>query len=121
MKFKKVQQLKKNLVTAATTAGLLFTAFGASASAQEPAYTVRPGDSLWKISHLNHVSINNLKDWNHLSSDIIYVNQKLGLTYTIKSGDSLWAIARSYGTSVSELKSLNISSNKDRHSGTYPF
>jgi cell wall-associated NlpC family hydrolase len=107
MKFKEVQQLKKNLVTAAATAGLIFTAFGASASAQEPAYTVRSGDSLWKISHLNNVSINHLKDWNHLSSDKIYVNQKLALTYTVKSGDSLWVIARSFGTSVSELKSLN--------------
>jgi cell wall-associated NlpC family hydrolase len=107
MKFKEVQQLKKNLVTAAATAGLILTAFGASASAQEATYSVRPGDSLWKISQLNHVSINQLKDWNHLSSDKIYVNQKLSLTYTVKSGDSLSVIARSYGTTVSELKSLN--------------
>jgi cell wall-associated NlpC family hydrolase len=107
MTFKEVQQLKKNLVTAAATAGLIVTAFGASASAQEPTYTVRPGDSLWKISNVNHVSINQLKDWNHLSSDTIYVNQKLSLTYTVKSGDSLWVIAKSYGTSVSDLKNLN--------------
>ncbi|CAH2716591.1 D-gamma-glutamyl-meso-diaminopimelic acid endopeptidase CwlS [Neobacillus rhizosphaerae] len=99
--------MKKNLVTAAATAGLIFTAFGASASAQEPTYTVRPGDSLWKISNVNHVSINQLKDWNHLSSDTIYVNQKLSLTYTVKSGDSLWVIAKSYGTTVSDLKNLN--------------
>ncbi len=107
MTFKEVQQLKKNLVTAAATAGLIVTAFGASASAQEPTYTVHPGDSLWKISNVNHVSINQLKDWNHLSSDTIYVNQKLSLTYTVKSGDSLWVIAKSYGTSVSDLKNLN--------------
>ncbi|WP_312473258.1 LysM peptidoglycan-binding domain-containing protein [Neobacillus sp.] len=99
--------MKKNLVTAAATAGLIVTAFGASASAQEPTYTVHPGDSLWKISNVNHVSINQLKDWNHLSSDTIYVNQKLSLTYTVKSGDSLWVIAKSYGTSVSDLKNLN--------------
>jgi cell wall-associated NlpC family hydrolase len=99
--------LKKNLVTAAATAGLIFTAFGASASAQENTYTVHPGDSLWKISNVNNVSIHNLKDWNDLSSDRIYVNQKLSLTYTVKSGDSLWTIARSYGTTVRELKSTN--------------
>ncbi|MDQ0200772.1 C40 family peptidase [Neobacillus ginsengisoli] len=99
--------MKKNLVTAAATAGLILTAFGATASAQEPTYTVRPGDSLWKISNLNNVSINLLKSWNHLSSDKIYVNQKLSLTYTVKSGDSLWTIARTYGMTVSELKSLN--------------
>lgn len=106
-KLKEVLQLKKNLVTAAATAGLVLTAFGASASAQENTYTVHPGDSLWKISHVNNVSINHLKDWNHLSSDRIYVNQKLSLTYTVKSGDNLWQLARSYGTTVSELKNLN--------------
>lgn len=99
--------MKKNLVTAAATAGLIFTAFGASASAQENTYTVHPGDSLWKISKVNNVSIHNLKDWNDLSNDRIYVNQKLSLTYTVKSGDSLWTIARSYGTTVRELKSTN--------------
>ncbi|ULT56571.1 LysM peptidoglycan-binding domain-containing protein [Neobacillus drentensis] len=99
--------MKKNLVTAAATAGLVLTAFGASASAQEPAYTVRPGDSLWKIAHTNHLSINQLKEWNSLSSDTIYINQKLSLTYTVKKGDTLWEIARDNGTTVSELKRLN--------------
>ena len=99
--------MKKNLITAAATAGLVLTAFGASASAQESTYTVRPGDSLTKISHLNHISINHLKDWNHLSSDRIYVNQKLSITYTVKPGDSLWKLARTYGTTVTELKSMN--------------
>jgi cell wall-associated NlpC family hydrolase len=107
MKCKEVLQLKRNLVTAAATAGLLFTAFGASANAQENTYTVHPGDSLWKISHLNNVSINQLKQWNHLSSDRIYPNQKLSLTYTVKSGDSLWSLARTYGTTVKDLKNLN--------------
>jgi cell wall-associated NlpC family hydrolase len=104
---KEVLQLKKNLVTAAATAGLVLTAFGASASAQENTYTVHSGDSLWKISHLNNVSINHLKEWNHLSSETIYVDQKLSLTYTVKSGDSLWKLAKSFGTTVSELKRLN--------------
>lgn len=107
MKFKEVLPLKKNLVTAAATAGLVLTAFGATASAQENTYTVHPGDSLWKISHLNNVSINNLKDWNHLSSDKINVDQKLSLTYTVKPGDSLWKLARSYNTTVNDLKSIN--------------
>ena len=107
MKCKEVRQLKKNLLTAAATAGLVLTAFGASASAQENTYTVHPGDSLWKISHSNNVSINHLKNWNHLSSNKIYVNQELSLTYTVKSGESLWALARSFGTTVRDLKSLN--------------
>ncbi|WP_462410668.1 C40 family peptidase [Neobacillus sp. Marseille-QA0830] len=99
--------MKKNLVTAAATAGLVLTAFGATASAEEPAYTVHPGDSLWKIAQTNHLTVNQLKEWNALTSDKIYVNQKLSLTYTVKKGDSLWKIAKENGTTVSELKRLN--------------
>jgi cell wall-associated NlpC family hydrolase len=107
--------LKKNLVTAAATAGLIFTAFGTSASAQENTYTVQPGDSLWKIAKVNNVSVDNLKTWNQLSSDRIYVNQNLSLNYSVKSGDSLWALARTYGTTVKELKSTNgLTSNMIR-------
>jgi len=104
---KEMAKVKKNLVAATATAGLVLTAFGAAASAEEPAYTVRPGDSLWKIAQTHHVSIKQLKEWNALSGDTIYVNQKLSLTYTVKKGDSLWKIAKENGTTVSELKRLN--------------
>ncbi|WP_042459451.1 C40 family peptidase [Neobacillus dielmonensis] len=99
--------MKKNVVTAAAAAGLVLTAFGATASAEEPTYTVHPGDSLWKIAQTSHLSINQLKEWNALKTDTIYVNQKLSLTYTVKKGDSLWKIAKENGTTVSELRRLN--------------
>lgn len=120
--------MKKHLIAAAATAGILLTVFGGQASAQENLYTVQSGDSLWKISQANEVSITNLKEWNKLSSDIIYVNQKLSIlaphsdnpestgtsapsvgniNYTVKSGDTLSGIAKSYGTTVSGLKSIN--------------
>lgn len=71
--------MKKHLLTAVATAGILFTAFGAQASAQGTAYTVQSGDTLWKISQTTKVSIADLKLWNHLTSDTIYVNQNLSL------------------------------------------
>lgn len=43
-------------------------------------YTVRSGDTLWAISQNYGVSIAQIKNWNHLNSDMIYVNQKLVLT-----------------------------------------
>lgn len=113
--------MKKHLLTAAATAGILFSAIG-QASAAGSTYTVKSGDSLWKISQTNNILISNLKNWNHLSSDTIYVNQKLSLTaptpgktaststsgsYVVKSGDCLSTIAKSYSTTVTELKSLN--------------
>jgi peptidoglycan DL-endopeptidase LytE len=71
--------MKKHIITVAATAGLLFTGFGSSASAHGDTYTVRSGDCLSKIAKVNHVSITQLKVWNHLSGDRIKINQKLSL------------------------------------------
>lgn len=111
--------MKKQLLTAFAAAGILFTAFGGSASAEENVYTVKSGDTLWKISQANNVTVSNLITLNHLSTNTIYVNQKLLLsaetgttpatdsTYTVKSGDTLWKMATAFNTTVSALKSLN--------------
>lgn len=72
--------MKKHLLTAAAAASILFTALGGTASAAESTYTVKAGDTLWKISQANHVTVSDLKTWNHLTSDTIYVNQKIAVT-----------------------------------------
>jgi peptidoglycan DL-endopeptidase LytE len=110
--------MKKHLLSFAATAGILFSTFGGSASAHENIYTVQSGDSLWKISQANNISIANLKTWNNLTTDSIYVNQKLSLlaphshetatgTYTVQKGDTLYLIAVRNKLSVAQLKSLN--------------
>ncbi|NHM32716.1 LysM peptidoglycan-binding domain-containing protein [Neobacillus terrae] len=118
--------MKKQILSAATAAGIMLTAFGGAASAHENIYNVQSGDSLWKISQINNLTVSQLKSWNNLSGDTIYVNQKLSLlaphshtttaattpsasviNYTVKSGDNLWNLARTYSTSVSAIKSLN--------------
>ena len=115
--------MKKQLLTVAATAGFLFTSFNGSASAHEKSHTVQTGDSLWKLSQTYNVAINDIKSWNKLSSNTIYVNQQLSViaphshtttsstnsvsTYTVKSGDTLWGISKSYGLTITELKSLN--------------
>lgn len=43
-------------------------------------YTVVSGDSLWAIATRNGISVSNLKAWNNLTSDSIYVGQVLQLT-----------------------------------------
>lgn len=82
-------------------------------------YTVKSGDTLWKIANANGISVDELKSANNLSSNSLSIGQLLlipsknqspsqpGETYTVKSGDSLWKIANQFNTTVSNLKSLN--------------
>ena len=98
-------------------------------------YTVSVGDTLWAISRKFGVTITQLKSWNNLSSDMIYVGQKLSIqtgtgntavtptpstpgvsnnpttsnaqTYTVVAGDSVWKIAHQFGISMDTLRSLN--------------
>ncbi|MDN7243137.1 LysM peptidoglycan-binding domain-containing protein [Planococcus sp. N028] len=97
-------------------------------------YTIKSGDSLWKVATENKVSVSNLRQWNNLNTDTVYPNQKLTLTapktvtvatsekkaaatvstvtassttYIVKSGDTLSKIASQYKTSVSALQKLN--------------
>ncbi|KAA6451857.1 LysM peptidoglycan-binding and 3D domain-containing protein [Bacillus swezeyi] len=105
--------MKKTFVSVVAAAALSTTAFGASASAKE--VTVQKGDTLWAISQKQGVNLQDLKEWNQLSSDIIIPGQKLNVSekqtekkqYTIKKGDTLWKIAQKYGVTVNDLKSRN--------------
>lgn len=64
--------MKKTVV--AIAAGLIIAGSG-STQAFAAEYKVQDGDSLWKISNENNVSIKQLKEDNNLSSDIIFPNR----------------------------------------------
>lgn len=87
-------------------------------------YTVKSGDSLWKIASKYDTTVDTLKSINNLKSNTLTINQQLlvpkpkdldisigendkGIMYTVKSGDSLWKIANSYGVTVNAIKSVN--------------
>jgi peptidoglycan DL-endopeptidase LytE len=105
--------LKKTII-AFTTAALISTM--AANSTEAASYRVQSGDSLSVIAYKYDTSVSNLKNWNNLSSDLIYVNQVLEVsapssssakTYTVQSGDYLSKIGAKFDVYVAELKSWN--------------
>ncbi|AGX04345.1 MULTISPECIES: LysM peptidoglycan-binding domain-containing protein [Bacillus] len=94
-----------SLVAAAAVAG----AAGANVQADE--ISVEKGDTLWGLSQKYEVTVNDIKQWNDLSSDMIRAETTLSIfpekKYIIKSGDTLWAISRNHGVSVSDLMHWN--------------
>ena len=85
-------------------------------------YTVKKGDSLWKIANKYNTTVEKLKSANNLKTNTLSVGQKLVIpsisvspevseTYSVQKGDSLWSIANKFNMTVSELKNLNNLTN----------
>ena len=84
-------------------------------------YTVKSGDTLYKIAQANNTTVDELKQLNNLSNNTLSIGQVLKVptntqnlsnNYTVKSGDTLYKIAQANNTTVDELKQLNnLSSN----------
>ncbi len=87
-------------------------------------YTVKSGDSLWKIANKYNTTVDTLMNINNLKGTTLTINQQLlipktenieidvkeepkGIEYTVKAGDSLSKIANSYGITVDRIKSAN--------------
>ncbi|MDF2683133.1 MAG: LysM peptidoglycan-binding protein [Brevibacillus sp.] len=85
-------------------------------------HRVKHGDTLWEISKKYGVTIEQIKKWNRLTSDMIYVDECLkvrekttedhadgqkGSIHLVERGDTLWKISKKYGVSVEQIKSWN--------------
>lgn len=85
-------------------------------------YIVKKGDSLYSIAGKYDVSVDDLKKYNNLDSNIINIGQELYIpkgqiiednvstnfeTYTVVLGDTLYGIANKYGVSVADIKEIN--------------
>jgi len=113
--------------TKTTTKSKTSTPVSSSSTSSTITYKVQQGDSLYVIAKVYNVSIADLKTWNHLKTDTIYIGQKIKIenkkkvvtastvttkstgakNYTVKSGDSLSVIGKVYGVSVANLKTWN--------------
>ncbi len=80
-------------------------------------YVVQKGDSLWTIANKNNTTVDEIKQINNLTSNMLSIGQVLKLPtqdkveevemYTVQKGDSLYSIAKKFGVTVDEIKSLN--------------
>jgi len=94
----------------------------ASLSTRTTFYTVRAGDTLFKIAGRFNTTVDKLKAWNHLTSNRLTVGSKLVVSATpvraaasnakkvvhqVKQGETLDRIATTYNTSVDAILSWN--------------
>lgn len=105
---KKILKTKKTIRTSIIATAL---ALALQLPAYASVYTVKSGDSLWKIANANGISVTQLKQYSGQTSDTIYIGQKLSLApatkHTVVKGDTLWSIAQKYGSKVATIKSYN--------------
>ncbi|EKN66483.1 NLP/P60 protein [Neobacillus bataviensis LMG 21833] len=116
--------MKKSIVRTVSTTAVFSTFFAGSALADT--YKVQKGDTLSKIASQYKTSVNEIKNQNGLTSDLIYENQFLQIstgpkattveavqqtTYTVVSGDALIKIANRYNVTVGELQQWNNLTN----------
>lgn len=88
-------------------------------------YTVKSGDSLYKIANQFNTTVDELKSLNNLSSNLLSIGQILKIptkststpstdyiNYTVVKGDNLYSLAKKYNTTQNEIMKLNnLSSN----------
>ncbi|MES9681660.1 LysM peptidoglycan-binding domain-containing protein [Gottfriedia acidiceleris] len=82
-------------------------------------HTVVKDDTLWDLSRKYKVTVDNLKKWNGLKTDVLMPGSKLKVSaptpavtakyHTVKSGDTISEIAQKYKTTTSKIDQLNPS------------
>lgn len=75
-------------------------------------HTVTAGESLWSIAARLNVTIENLRLWNSLGSDVLKVGERIYIeepyrAHVVEAGDTLWLIAKEHQTTVQAIVENN--------------
>jgi membrane-bound lytic murein transglycosylase D len=111
-----------------TTSGTTTSSSSSTSSSPTGSHRVQSGESLGVIARKYNCTIEQIMQWNNLSSQTIHPGQVLKVSgsssastssttttssggnvtwYTVKSGDSLWSIANRHSTTVDKIKADN--------------
>ena len=128
-----VYQLKnnyENLAEAVVRAVLEYINVDYQPTIDSNVYVVKKGDTLWSIAKKYNLTVNEIKELNNLSSNLLNVGQSLKVIndkiydndiYVVESGDTLYSISQRYGISVDELKKYNNLINNNLNIGQQLF
>ncbi len=90
---------------------------------QRITYTVKRGDSLYRLAKTFNTTVQKIKRDNKLKGNILYVGQKLiiqsgkpkgAVVYKVKSGDTPFDIAKKFGMNLGDLLRLNGLSSRSK-------
>ena len=89
-------------------------------------YIVKKGDTLYNIAKVNNISVSDLKEYNNLSNDDLFIGQVLKIPestsiitpnedliinednmYVVDKGDTLYSISKKFNTTVNDIKTAN--------------
>ncbi len=135
--------MRKATLIGVLTLILILLAGSGIVAAAPASYTVKSGDCLWTVASANGVTVDQIKQLNGLSSEMLQIGQVLKLTaapapaakpaastasaipvntantssYVVQAGDNLWGIAAAHGMTVAQIKQLNGLSSDLLHTG----
>lgn len=116
---------KTGLCTFCLILFLCVTGFG-----QNISHEVKKGETLFSIAQQYEASMQQIREWNNLSSNELNIGQVLivgkepgtetekdSLTHTVQKQETLFSISKQYGVTITELKSWNNLENNNLNLG----
>lgn len=120
-RIKELNNLKSDVITVGQS--LKITNYSDKEPLECIVYTVKKGDTLYNISKKYNTTVNEIKRYNNLQSDLLNIGDRIVIpcnvennyngrdnnyvNYVVEKGDSLYSISKKFGTTIEKIKELN--------------